>query len=150
MLDATDLVNMIKSAATEAVGTSQPAGVFFGKVIQAEPLQILVEQKMTLGSMQLVLTRNVTDYTIMASIDWETEKFEESSSGDTEGETKASGEPEHTHKFANASSGSSPHDHTVKGRKKITLHNSLAAGEEVILFRQQGGQKYIVLDRIGS
>ena len=31
----------------------------------------------------------------------------------------------------------------------ITIHNQLAAGDEVILLRQQGGQRYVVLERIG-
>lgn len=39
---------------------------------------------------------------------------------------------------------------SLSGRKEITLHNALAAGEKVILLRQQGGQKYVVLDRIGG
>lgn len=32
----------------------------------------------------------------------------------------------------------------------VTIHNSLIVGEEVILLRMQGGQKYIVVDRIGG
>lgn len=35
------------------------------------------------------------------------------------------------------------------GTGTITGHNGLAVGDEVVLLRQQGGQKYIVLDRIG-
>ncbi|MDE7299468.1 MAG: DUF2577 domain-containing protein, partial [Lachnospiraceae bacterium] len=34
-------------------------------------------------------------------------------------------------------------------RMLITVHNGLAVGDEVILLRQQGGQKYIVWDKIG-
>lgn len=34
------------------------------------------------------------------------------------------------------------------GEKEVTVHNGLANGEKVILFRKQGGQKYIVWDRI--
>lgn len=35
-----------------------------------------------------------------------------------------------------------------KGEKKIMLHKGLKAGEKVVLARMQGGQKYIVLDRM--
>ena len=35
-------------------------------------------------------------------------------------------------------------------RKVITIHNALKAGEKVILIRQQEGQKFIVVDRIGG
>ena len=40
------------------------------------------------------------------------------------------------------------HSHNIKGKKKITIHNALAKGDEVILLRQQGGQKYIVVDKV--
>jgi hypothetical protein len=32
----------------------------------------------------------------------------------------------------------------------VTVHNTLQVGEEVILFQVAGGQKYIVIDRIGK
>lgn len=38
---------------------------------------------------------------------------------------------------------------TIDGIKKVcTVHNALANGEKVILARVQGGQKYIVQDRV--
>lgn len=33
--------------------------------------------------------------------------------------------------------------------KEVTVHNGLAVGDEVILLRQRGGQKFIVWDRVG-
>ena len=33
-------------------------------------------------------------------------------------------------------------------KKKYTVHNALQQGDLVVLLRQQGGQKYIVLDRV--
>lgn len=40
-------------------------------------------------------------------------------------------------------------DITLEGnRRKYTIHNNLKNGEKVTLIRQQGGQKYIVLDRV--
>lgn len=32
--------------------------------------------------------------------------------------------------------------------RTMTIHNSLTKGDEVVLLRQQGGQKYIVIDRV--
>lgn len=34
-------------------------------------------------------------------------------------------------------------------KEEVTVYNGLAVGERVILIRRQGGQKYIVVDRIG-
>jgi hypothetical protein len=42
------------------------------------------------------------------------------------------------------------HKHEIKGRKKFMVYNALKVGEEVILMQSSGGQKYIVLDRIGK
>lgn len=117
MLDANDLLNAIKKAAMDAVNTSQPSDFCFGKVMSTNPLKISIEQKLTLGSVQLVLTRNVTDYTTTVTVDWSSEQ-----GGD--------------------------HNHSIKGRKQMTIHNGLKVGEDVVLLKQKGGQKYLVLDRV--
>lgn len=41
------------------------------------------------------------------------------------------------------------HSHSIEGKVDITVHSELDVGDEVMLIRQQGGQKYIVSDRIG-
>lgn len=135
MPDASELVKAMKRAALEAQESTKPVNVCFGTVESVSPLQINVEQKMVLGKNQLVLSRNVTEYKTMVTIDWETEQ-----------ETQT-----HTHKVEGSDSEtqSSKHKHKVKGKKEITVHNQLVKGDEVILIRQQGGQKYVVIDRIG-
>ena len=104
MLDANDLLNIVKKAALEAVNASQPSDFCFGKVTSTKPLKILVEQKMTLGAAQLVLTRNVKDFKTKVTID--------------------------------------------DVMKTLTIHNALQLGDEVILLKKKGGQKYLVLDRV--
>lgn len=37
-----------------------------------------------------------------------------------------------------------------KDEKEFLIHNALKNGDQVLLIRQSGGQKYIVLDRIGK
>ena len=98
LADAVEFVKLVKKAAVEAYEATKPVQVCFGKVIKVLPLEIIVDQKLTLGKSQLVLAREVT----------------------------ADGE-----------------------KKKITIHNGLVVGNEVILLRQQDGQKYIVVDRTG-
>ena len=125
MPDANDLLEVVKRAAIGAVNASQPSDFSFGKVISTSPLKILVEQKMTLGAAQLVLTRNVTDYKTRVTVDWLTGTAS-GGSGDSS--------------FAS-------HNHSVSGTKEMTVHNALQVGDEVILLKKQGGQKYLVLDR---
>lgn len=87
MLDATDLLTLVKKAAIEAVEASQPSDFCFGKVTGTSPLRVKVESKMELGLAQLVLIKTVMDH-------------------------------------------------------------GLAKGDEVILLKKKGGQKYLILDKV--
>lgn len=126
MRDFNNLLNAFKKIAVEAVSASKPTSIVYGKVISTSPLQINVEQKMTLTAAQLVLTRNVTEHKIQMTIDHVT--------GNTSG---GSGDAS----FAS-------HNHTYSGKKEFTVHNGLIVDDEVIMIQMQGGQKYIVLDRV--
>lgn len=121
-LNINEMIRAVKRAAIEAVNAQKPCNVFYGVVTKAAPLEILVEQKMTLTAAQLVLSRNVTKHTIEVEFtpeDWLTEL-------------------------------ESAHKHGIKGKKKLTLHNELKAGEKVILLRCAGGQSFVVIDRLGG
>lgn len=129
--DANELVDTLKRAAVEAVKAGKPVNVYFGEVVSASPLKINVEQKMILGEKQLVLSRNVTDF-----------------------KTKiTAGNIKNYYYTGDVNSGTAPvspsHVHAV-GTIEITVHNGLAVGDEVILIRQQEGQRFIVVDRIGK
>lgn len=131
MPDAVELMKTIKRAALDAVKASKPVEVCFGKVTSVSPLKILVEQKLPLGEGQLILTRNVTNF--KTYITGGNVKNYYYTGSDTDGGT-APVVPSHIHAI---------------GKVQITVHNGLVVGDEVILIRQQGGQKYIVVDRIG-
>ena len=68
MPDAVELLKTLKKAAVEAVEATKPVQVCYGKVTGTSPLKILVDQKLTLGEGQLVLTRNVIDYEMDISV----------------------------------------------------------------------------------
>ena len=165
MLDSNDLLISIKKAATEAVEASQPADFCFGKVISANPLKISVEQKMVLSSAQLVLTRNVTDYQVEMTVNHTTDntnlQHTHSMNGNTDvysGNTDMGGTDDphqhpysHTHSFSRNTGNndvSLNHSHKYSGRKTFVVHNGLRVGENVVLMKQKGGQKYLVLDRV--
>lgn len=126
MNNATDMVRAIKRAAKDAIEASQPCDFCYGKVTSISPLKIMVEQKMTLGELQLLVPEYLTDFKTKVTIDWTTG-------------TKSGGSGDSS--FAS-------HSHSVSGKKDITIHNGLAVGDEVILLKQKGGQKYLVLDRM--
>lgn len=88
---------------------------------------------MTLGAAQLMLCRCVTDHTIEMTVDHRTED-----------------ETEHVHRTPEGVSAPTSHRHAYQGTKRFTVHGALKTGEQVILLRMQGGQKYLVLDRLGK
>ncbi len=144
MADANELVETLKRAAIKAVEAEKPVKVCFGKVVSTSPLKINVEQKMDLGEKQLILSRNVTDFSTKITIDC----LSESSLGIHEhivNGADSSGESINLVTSANDLS----HSHKITGKMEVTVHNGLVVGDEVILIRQQKGQKYIVIDRIG-
>lgn len=61
MPDVNELVETIKRAAIDAVEATKPVRIYFGEVMDTDPLKINVEQKMILGENQLILTRTVFD-----------------------------------------------------------------------------------------
>lgn len=125
LADANGLVLAVKKAAMDAQKSTKPVNVYFGEVISKSPLAINVEQKMLLGEKQLILTRNVTDYMTTFTVQWTAEN-----SVPPDGETA--------------------HTHNIVGTKNFLMHNALEKGDRVILIRQQEGQKFIVVDRIGG
>ena len=143
MFDGNDFLKVIKKAALDAVNTTQPSDFYFGKVISTSPLKISIEQKMTLGAAQLVLTRNVTDFNINVNMEWETESALSTHSHQINGSDSTGDSINLTSQGVNLN-----HTHSTKGTKEITIHNALQIGEEVILIKQKGGQKYLVLDRV--
>jgi hypothetical protein len=131
LADAAELIKTLKRTAVDAGQAEKPVEICFGKVTSASPLKILVDQKMTLGEAQLVLARHVTEYKTSIT------------GGNIQDYYYVGTEPNVTTVPVSPS-----HKHAV-GKIQITVHNGLVVGDEVILLRQQGGQKYIVVDRIG-
>lgn len=145
MSDANGLVETLKRAAIEAVDAKKPVSIYFGNVIGVSPLQINVEQKMTLGEKQLVLSRNVTDFKTRVTVDWSTQSSLETHTHTVKGRDNSGDGIDLTTGEEDLA-----HTHRIRGKKEITIHNGLAVGDEVILLRQQEGQKFIVWDRIGK
>lgn len=145
LADANEFVKAMKKAARDEREASKPVNVFFGEVQSVAPLKINVEQKMVLGEAQLVLTRNVMDYTMAVTVDWLTEGGLGMHSHTVNGKDGGGDVIDLTTGESNLI-----HEHSIAGKKDIIIHNGLAVGDEVILIRQQEGQKFVVIDRIGG
>lgn len=125
-LDMNKFLSDIKRASVEAVYAGKPFAFMLGTVTSTSPLKVQIDQKLELTASQLILTNAVRDYTVYLTGEHETE----SASG---GSGQAS--------FAS-------HKHAYKGRKKYQIHLALKVGERVLLLRTDGGQKFIILDRV--
>lgn len=125
-LDMTAFLGDVKRAAVEAVAADKPFAFVLGKVTSASPLKVQVDQKLELTAPQLILTNAVRDYSVRMTVDHETENTSGGSGYDS---------------FAS-------HKHAYKGTKIYRVHLALKAGEQVIMLRADGGQKFIILDRV--
>lgn len=118
-----DLVETIKKAALAAIEASNPVAVTFGVVLEVKPLKISVEQKITLEEQQLILTQAVVKTKISFSTTFLTEK---------------------------ALSSDLAHFHGYSGTMEASIDTNLKKGDKVVLLRMQGGQKFVVLDRVNG
>lgn len=149
-LDSNTIIKLIKRAALDAVMAQKPMAFCLGEVVSASPLKITVDQKMTLTAAQLILTNAVRDYVVYMTIDHSTGSalgsidltHKHSYSGTTSGNESYSGNT------GNAGAKDLTHSHSITGKKKYTVHLGLKTGEKVILLRCDGGQKFIVFDRV--
>ncbi len=149
-LDAQKFIMMIKQAAVEAVNANKPMALKIGEVVSTAPLEISINQKITIPASQLFLTNAVRDYTAYETVDHAT--------GNALGEINlthkhayfgtTSGDDEYSGNTENAGGASLGHSHSYTGCKKFTIHLGLKVGEKVLMLRCDGGQKFIVLDRL--
>ncbi len=149
-LDSNTIIKLIKRAALDAVMAQKPMAFCLGEVVSANPLKISVDQKMTLTAAQLLLTNAVRDYVVYMTVDHSTGSaldsvdltHKHSYSGTTSGKESYSGNT------GDAGAKGLAHSHNYTGKKKYTVHLGLKTGEKVILLRCDGGQKFIVFDRV--
>lgn len=157
MNTAEQFLNIIKKASLEAVENSTPANIILGVVETEKPLSIRIDQKIVLTEEFLILARDVTEYTYDMTVNHTTEialNVETSHSHTYKGETELDEPGTHNHIYSGitdpVSFGNLSHRHGYVGRWTYIVHNQLLTGEKVILMRFAGGQKYVVLDRVGE
>lgn len=160
-----NLVEIIQEIVKNTNNSFSLTDILFGTVTNISPLKILLEQKLELSEEFLVLTKNVKDYIVNVTMDWNTEttKLDANHSHNTNGDilvnstAEVSGSTEdiqvaiknevNTDISVEQANINLSHNHAVKGTKTITIHNALKAGDRVMLIQQMGGQKFIVLDK---
>ncbi|MET3657821.1 DUF2577 domain-containing protein [Sporosarcina psychrophila] len=135
------LVDMMKEAALDVIGTTNPVTWTYGTVVKSKPLEIYVHAKLTLLEEFLDVAESLTRHDRIVSIDYEyPKKWEKKDIGDESKEATSS----------RADIGSAPSiDYENYNMKyaKLTFEDGLKINDKVILVRMQGGRKYLVADR---
>lgn len=116
-----DLLSVIKKAASDAVDSAVPVGIVTGTVVGDDPLRVQIDPKLTLSGSALLICDSVK----RKDVDM---KMEEQS--------EPGGDPSHTHNFT--------------GFKTYTMQTGLKTGDVVLLIRQSGGQRYVIIDRVSG
>jgi hypothetical protein len=130
-----ELLDVMKQSAKGVMDDADLADICFGTVASASPLKVKVEQKYEIGKENLVVPQYLTNFTVGVTVSWQTENETYQHSHTVEG--TESSQDSHTHK------------HSISGTKQITINNALKSGDKVILIKQLGGQKYLIIDRVG-
>lgn len=102
------LLELVKQAGVGAVEAGNPVSMLYGTVIQGSPLQVKVDQRITLTEEFLIVPQQLTAY-----------------------EVTLEGVPGYED-------------------KPLVIRNGLAEGDKVLLLRVQGGQQFVILDRVVS
>ena len=151
MLDAKDLVNTIRQIVSETVTASNPSNFVFGTVVSEKPLNIKIDQKIILNEKQLILTRNVTDFETEISFDNPEIKqpieVDDTSVVDTLYTPTGVIKPVTLSKVGRCGIVGDLRN-IEKVKHEITVYNALKMGEKLALIQEQGGQRYLVVDRV--
>jgi len=119
----TDLLSTIKRAASDAIKAGNPAAIMFGIVSKKEPLEVRVDQRLILPAALLLVPESLTHFEI---------------------------ELQHTHQYTDSSDSGTTTRTTQPALPAvpIVIRRGLEVGDSVLLLRVQGGQQFVILDRV--
>jgi hypothetical protein len=119
------LLGIMKQAGTGAVEAGNPVHVMFGVVETADPLAVRVDQRFTLTAEFLVIPESLIHYEL---------------------------ELRHDHQYTDSSDSGTSTKTTVPALPEdpVVIRRGLEEGDKLLLLRMQGGQKYVIFDRVVS
>lgn len=149
MSDASRIIQIIKQAATETIENSKPVAVLFGTVQSIAPLTIFVDQKTILEEEEIILIDNVRDYKTQISFD--NPNIENNVTIGKRPIPKngvLTTEPDTGQENSKAAIFEGKLSFMEKVKHDVTVYNALKVGEKVLILRVQGGQRFIILNRV--
>ena len=135
MSDMTDFLGVMQGVAGNVQKNSELVNLVFGKVETIEPLTIRVDAQTLLIEKELILTHLVRDYEVDIEVSHQTVNDDILNTL-------------HNHPGVPDNSFDSHHYHAYQGRKKIKIYQGLQIGEGVLMIKEQGGQRHVIIDRL--
>jgi hypothetical protein len=131
------MLNAIKQAALDALEASSPVTILFGTVTKINPLEVNVDQRFTIDADFLIIPESLM---LLRGSD---ERFEMSIKGNVQ--TGPVVDDESQEQWTG--------DMRIYGAQMLATRKDMpngpfTVGDKLILLRVQGGQKYVVLDRV--
>lgn len=123
MEGASALHQTIRKMINESLDYKNISDWEYGTVVKSEPLEIMVNQKITLTKSFLEVLPQLSDYKIKVEYEKDPEPEPEPQPGNDEEDPEII-------------------------EKEITIKNSLEIGDRVILLKKSEGQRYLVLAKI--
>jgi len=108
------LLEIMKKAGAGAVEAGKPAAIMIGTVTNTNPLNVNVEQRLTLTEDFLIVPESLTAYEV---------------------------DLQHTHSYSTGTTSEALPD-------PLVIRRGLEVGDIVLLLRVQGGQQFVILDRV--
>ena len=137
MSDMSDFLGVMQGVAGNVQKNSELVNLVFGKVETIEPLTIRVDAQTLLIEKELILTHLVRDYEVDIEVSHQTVNDDILNTL-------------HNHPGVPDNSFDSHHYHAYQGRKKIKIYQGLQVGEGVLMIKEQGGQRHVVIDRLND
>lgn len=134
------ITGTMKKAAAQAGNANVPAAFMFGTVTSAVPLTIRVDSRFDITGDAIVLTRELR----AGAYATHTHTVEPHGHAVPQHDTQPSGDGPHTHGVAPLQTGQTGLV-TAPGTE---TYSGLAAGDKVVLLRNQGGQNFLVMGRV--
>jgi hypothetical protein len=108
----------------EAIENGKPCDLRFGEVVSISPLKVRITSDFILPESLLIVPQHLTDYSVVVNIGLDRTKGDVLDEGISESDTEGVDE------------------------RTLTVYNGLEIGDNVVLIRNQGGTKYLILDRV--
>lgn len=141
----------IKLIASNLINSMQPTDIFYGTVTKVNPLEIMIDQKLILPEAFLILSNMVKDHEVDLTVSFQTENDKFLVPDHTHPHTDTLPNGSQSQKMTMTTTDfDTTHKHEIKHKIKVMQHYALKKDEKVILLRMQGGQKYLVLDRVNT